>query len=102
MTIDPLRVPAAVGVNVTENVQLPAALTPLPQVSVSAKSPLVVIDEIDSAELPMFRSRTVCPALVDPTSCVVYCSAFGFNATPGAELGPIFNTRPSVPPPSTL
>jgi hypothetical protein len=55
------------GVNVTDNAQLPAAGTLFRQLSVSAKSPVVVIDEIESAELPMLRSRTVCGWLLKPT-----------------------------------
>src|SRR5580692_1463012 len=66
ITMVPLRVPDVVGVKVTENVQLPAAGTLFPQLSVSAKSPLVVIDEIESDALPMFRSRTVCGWLLEP------------------------------------
>src|SRR5580658_2141749 len=100
--MEPLRVPAAVGVKVTESVQLPAADTLVAQVSVSAKSPLEVIDVIASAELPMLRSRTDCPALVVPTTCTAYCSALGLTLTAGAAVGPILSTKASVPPPSTF
>ena len=91
--IEPKRVPAAVGVKVTDKVQLPAADTLVLQLSDSAKSPLAVIDEIASAELPMLRSRTVCAALVEFTACEEYCREYGLRVTDGAELGPIFITK---------
>jgi hypothetical protein len=59
ITTEPVRDPATVGPNETERVQLPAAGTLLPQVSLSVKSPTVEIDEMDSGELPMLRKRTV-------------------------------------------
>src|SRR5579864_1229983 len=66
ITMPPLRAPGAVGVNVTERVQLPAADTLFPQLSVSAKSPLVEIDEIESGALPMFRTTAVWGWLLVP------------------------------------
>src|SRR5271169_6295027 len=98
--MDPLRDPGAVGVKVTESVQLAAADTVLPQSSVSAKSPLAAIDEIDRGELPMFLSRTVCARLVEPTVWRGYRSEDGFTTTDGAEFGPILSTKASVPPAS--
>ena len=111
--IDPKRVPAVVGVKVTDKVQLPAADTLVPQLSNSAKSPVAVIDEIASGELPMLRpaqtvllpmlrSRTVCAGLVEPTASEGYCREFGLGDTDGAEFGPIFITKASVPPPSIV
>src|ERR1700687_5125422 len=73
ITIDPYRGPAAVGANVTENVQLPAAGTMLPQSLVAAKSPLTVTDEIDSGVLPMFRKSVLVAGLLDPTGWLAYC-----------------------------
>src|ERR1700678_200882 len=102
MVIDPERVPPVVGVKVTANVQVLAAARLVPQVLVWAKSPLAATDEIVSAELPMFRSRTDCAALSVPTLCVLYASALGASATAGAELGPILTTKVSEPPPSTF
>src|SRR5271157_2993979 len=99
---EPERVPAAVGVKVTDKVQLPAADTLVPQLSDSAKSPLAVMDEIVSAELPMLRSSTVCAVLVELTACEEYCREYGLRVTDGAELGPIFITKASVPPPCTF
>src|SRR5882724_11534491 len=68
ITIAPLRAPRDVGVKVTERVQLPAAETLVAQSSVSAKSPVVVIEEIESDALPMLRSRSVCGWLATPTA----------------------------------
>jgi hypothetical protein len=68
----PERIPAAVGVKVIDKVHVPAAVTPAPQLSVSAKSPLAVIDEMDKGALPMFRSSVVCAGLVDPDVCNEY------------------------------
>src|ERR1700730_12155837 len=56
--IDPVRSPDVVGVKLTENVQLPAAGTLVPQLSVSAKSDASEMAEIHRGELPMSRSRT--------------------------------------------
>jgi hypothetical protein len=56
-----------VGVNVTLIVQLLPAVTELPQLLVSAKSPLAAIPEIDRLAVPVFVSITGCAALVVPT-----------------------------------
>ena len=63
----PVRIPEAVGVNVTLMVQLAPAATELPQVSVSAKSPLAEILVIVKVAEPVLLSVTVCAALVVPT-----------------------------------
>src|SRR5579864_199650 len=65
--IVPVRVPVAVGVNVTLIVQLPPMATRLPQVFVCPKSPLGTILEMLSAAVPVFVSVSVCAALVAPT-----------------------------------
>src|SRR5713226_4780622 len=62
----PVRVPDAVGVNVTLMLQLAPAATELPQVFVSTKSPLAAILVIVRAALPVLDSVTVCAALVVP------------------------------------
>src|SRR5438105_2092766 len=66
MAMVPLREPPGDGVNVTERVHLPAADKLVPQSSVSAKSPVMVIDEIESGALPMFRTTTVWGWLLVP------------------------------------
>jgi hypothetical protein len=59
MTMVPKRDPGALGVKIMERVQLPAADKLVPQFSVSEKSPVAVIDEIESGALPKFRTTTV-------------------------------------------
>jgi hypothetical protein len=86
-------------VKVTESVQLPAAGTLIPQLSVSAKSPPAVIEEIDSAELPMLRSKTTWGWLVEPTVSWANCKELGLRETDGADAVPIFITNASAPPP---
>src|SRR5260370_741630 len=63
----PVRVPEAVGVKVTLMLQLAPAATELPQVLVSAKSPLAEMLVRLSEALPVFESVTDCAALVVPT-----------------------------------
>jgi hypothetical protein len=88
-----------VGVNVTDNVQLPAAATPLPQLFDWEKSPLVLIAEIVKGELPILRSKTVCAGLAVPTGSIAYSRDAGVSDTAGDELAPIFITKASVFPP---
>ena len=100
--MDPERDPNALGVKVTEKVQLPAAETLFPQSSVSAKSPLSVMEEIDSGELPMLRSTTVCAWLVEPTARLANCKELGLKETEGADAKPIFAMKVSVLPPGMV
>ena len=64
----PLLVPPAVGLKVTEIVQLALALTLVPQVLVWEKSPLAVMLEMLSEALPVLVRVTVCAVLPFPTS----------------------------------
>jgi hypothetical protein len=88
MVIVPVRVPATVGVNVTDSVQVPPAATLVPQFWVSVKSPDAVIDDSVRAALPEFVRETSCAALVVPVVCdekvrlVVERVAVGIAATP--------------------
>jgi hypothetical protein len=63
----PVRVPAAVGLKVTLIVQLAPAATEVPQVSLSAKSPVAEMLVMLKAMLPVLDSITLCAALVVPT-----------------------------------
>jgi hypothetical protein len=54
----PESAPIAVGVKVTSMVQVALAATVLPQLLVSAKSPLVAIDKTVNAELPVLVKET--------------------------------------------
>src|SRR5580700_551959 len=100
--MDPNRGPGSVGLKVTVSVQLPAAGTLVAQVSVSVKSPLMVIEEIVSAALPIFRSRDVFGWLTEPTARIENCTREGLIATAGAVAVPIFATKASVFPPSAF
>ena len=62
----PARLPAAVGVNLTETEQFAPAATDVPQMLVCAKSPDVAIELRVSAAWPLLVSVTVCAALVVP------------------------------------
>ena len=59
MLTAPVRVPPAVGLKVTEIVQLAPALRLLAQVFVWEKSPLTVIPEIVSVALPVLFTVTL-------------------------------------------
>lgn len=63
----PVRVPDAVGVNVTLMLQFPPAASEPPHVLVAAKSPLATMLVIDSVAPPVLDRVTVCAALVVPT-----------------------------------
>src|SRR5437588_11003734 len=63
----PVRVPDAVGVNVTLMLQFPPAASEPPHVLLAAKSPLATMLVIVSAALPVFDGVTVCAAWVFPT-----------------------------------
>jgi len=67
MLTAPVRVPVAVGVNVTLMVQEAPAATELPQVFVSAKSPLAVMLVMLNVPLPVLVSVEDWGALVVPT-----------------------------------
>src|SRR4029077_6730985 len=87
------------GVKVTESAQLAPAATPLPQLSLSAKSPVTEIDEILRAVLLKSRRVTCCGWLVVPTWIAGNCKDAGFIDTAAAEPAPIFEINPSAFPP---
>ena len=69
IVIPPLRLPAAVGVNVTLMVQLVAVAREAPvQSSVSAKSPMMAMLLIESATSPVLSTVTVSGLLVVPNA----------------------------------
>jgi hypothetical protein len=72
MVTDAVRLPLAVGVNITLIVQLPPAASELPHVFVCAKSPafapvIAMLDRLKPA-LPVLPRVTVWGALVEPTA----------------------------------
>src|SRR5437870_12780187 len=73
----PVRVPDAVGENVTLMAQFPPTAKELPQLSVSAKSPLAAIVVMARVAVPVFVRVNVCAALVVPTVWLGKVSAAG-------------------------
>lgn len=86
IVMDPLRLPAAVGVKVTLIVHDAPAPTLLPQVLVEAKSPVAVTPEIASAAPPVFFKVIISGELVDPRSWLPKVRFAGFKLTMGAAL----------------
>jgi len=64
----PVRLPEAVGVNVTVIEQFPPPATLPPQLLFALKLLLGLIEEIASVPLPLVVSVTVCAGLVLPTT----------------------------------
>lgn len=89
MAICPVRVPVVVGVNVTAIVQLAPATTLVPQLFVSAKSPLTSIRATFSVRPPEFVSATVCAGLVVFGSCAPKLREAGARVTAGAMPVPV-------------
>jgi hypothetical protein len=88
IVIWPVRLPVAVGVNVTWIVQLPPAATVVFwQLSVSLKSPLIAIAVGVRATLPVFVRVTVCVLLAVPNTWLAKVSDAGL-AVAVATLGP--------------
>ena len=80
----PVRFPDAVGVKVTEMLQLAPAATLVPaQVSVSAKLPEVLIEVMANVPGPEFVSFTDWAALVEPMLCEAKVRLVGENITAG-------------------
>ena len=79
----PVRLPAAVGVKITEIAQPVPAATLVPQVFVWAKSPDVAIDEMVSPAVPELVSVTVCGALAVPSVCEANVRLLGESITAG-------------------
>jgi hypothetical protein len=82
-----LRLPGAVGVNVTEIVQFAPAAKLLPQVLVSAKSPglvpVIATLAIVSDPVPEFVNVTVCALVVTPSFVLANVRKSGANAAVG-------------------
>src|SRR5437899_400098 len=73
----PVRVPDAVGENVTLMAQFPPTAKELPQLLVWAKSPLATMLLMARVAVPVFDSVTVCAALVVPTVWLAKVSEVG-------------------------
>jgi hypothetical protein len=86
----PVRVPVAVGVNVTLTVQLAGeGASEVPQLVLStAKSPLAAM-ESDVDPVPVFFTVTVLAALVVPTVCLANVSLVGVAVTTTLAAFPV-------------
>src|SRR5208282_4477116 len=85
----PVSVPAAVGVKVTEMVQLALAARLVPQVLVCAKLPVAAMPLIDRAPAPVFFKVIVCAALVVPTVWLAKVRLVGEKLTAGVGAAAI-------------
>lgn len=83
----PVRAPTALGVNVTLMVQLVPAARLMPQVSVSAKSPVAVMLVMLADPLPVLVAVATWTALVIPTVSLPKASRVGDKLTRGALKG---------------
>ena len=89
---EPVRLPSAVGLNVTLIVQLAPAATEPPQVLVSAKSPLDDMVLIASGAVPVLLRVTACAALVVLISWLPKLRPDGDKLTTGATPTPASKT----------
>ncbi len=80
----PERVPVAVGLKVTEMVQLAPAATLEPQLFVCAKSPVMEMPVMLKAALPLLVRVTVCAALVVFSTWLAKVKEAGASVTAGA------------------
>jgi hypothetical protein len=95
----PVRLPVAVGVKVTLTVQTPLAEIPVPQVLVSAKSPVIEIPEKVSAAVPELVTVIDCAALVLATNWPEKVSEPGESDMEGVPAGGVVLLDP--PPQAT-
>jgi len=98
MVSDPVRAPPAVGLKVTEIVQLAPASTLVPQVLVWEKSPLAVIPEMDSEELPVLVRATDWEVLLFPDNWAEKVSEEGDKLAIGPAPVPLKLTVCVLPP----
>src|SRR5205807_9410601 len=93
----PVRMPVAVGVNVTLMVQLAPAATDVPQVLVCMKSPLATMLVTLSATFPVLFSVTDCATLVVFRFCLPNVWLLGERLAPGAAPVPVRLTDCGLP-----
>ena len=85
----PLRAPTPAGEKVTEIAQLDAAATIEPQLFVYPKSPVMLIEPMATALLPLFVSVTFCPALIVPRTCEANVRLLGETMVSGPVPVPV-------------
>jgi hypothetical protein len=83
---DPVPLPVAVGVNVTEMTQFAPAATLVPQVLVWANSPDAAMEVIARGAVPELVRVTVWAALVEPSACEANVRFVGESVTEGAVV----------------
>jgi hypothetical protein len=86
---DPVREPAAVGVNVTLIVQLAPTARVVPQLFVCAKSPLAAMELIVAAVVPLFDRVVGCEAVVEPTTVFANARLVGLALSDGPGAVPV-------------
>jgi hypothetical protein len=93
MLRSPVRVPDAVGLNVTFTVQEAFAAIDVPQLLVCEKSPVTVMPETVAAAVPMLVTVTVCALLVVLSAWVGYDNDIGLvDKVAGEEPPELGNT----------
>jgi hypothetical protein len=95
--MEPVRDPAAVGVKVTEIVQVPAAATEVPQVFAWLKSPLGAMLLIVKGAVPVLVSVTVWAALVVVMTWLAKIRLVGEKLVDGAVPVPVNETACGLP-----
>lgn len=98
MVMLPVRIPTAVGVNVTLIVQLAPAAKLLPQLFDETKSPLAVMLVSTRVVVPVFVAATVCGRLVVPTVWLAKFRLLVDRDSPGVTpvpLSPIVRGLPA-------
>ena len=85
----PVLVPPAVGLKVTEMEQLAPAATLVPQALVAEKSPLAVMPEMVSAEMPVLVKVTDCAVLLVPDTWTAKVREEDDKLTAGPEGVPV-------------
>ena len=93
----PVRVPVAVGVNLTLILQLDPTVTDEPHVLVREKSPLAAMLLIFSAAVPVFLNVTLCEGLVVPTVCEPKLKLVDDRLTTGSVPMPVRLTVCGLP-----
>jgi hypothetical protein len=93
----PVRVPVAVGVNLTLILQLDPTVTDEPHVLVREKSPLAAMLLIFSAAVPVFFNVTLFEGLVVPTVCEPKLKVVDDRLTTGSVPMPVRLTVCGLP-----
>ena len=94
---EPVRLPAAVGLKITLMVQLRSGPSDEPHVSVSAKSPAIVMAMLNDV-ICSFVNVNVCAALVVPTAWLANVRLVGVASATGTS----FETKASLAPARTF